>query len=168
MESSLFLLGSIVSSCGSTQYVLQEHALFRIGFSLVNITYHHAGDFVVLTVQRMEVVIAKGPKNMEIGQPTKCQQSHHLGNEGLTSDYKYGNFRLFCNIGIKKQIPQLTRLYQRGIWYGAGDRARTGTLLPARDFKSLVSAIPPHRHIFAQLFYHQFGGASRRNRVHPV
>ena len=29
--------------------------------------------------------------------------------------------------------------------FGAGDRARTGTLLPARDFKSLVSAIPPHR-----------------------
>ena len=30
---------------------------------------------------------------------------------------------------------------------GAGDRTRTGTLLPARDFKSLVSAIPPHRQV---------------------
>ena len=28
---------------------------------------------------------------------------------------------------------------------GAGDRTRTGTRLPARDFKSLVSTIPPHR-----------------------
>ena len=92
MVQTYILLGSIVSSCGSTQYVLQEHALFRIGFSLVNITYHHTEDFVVLTVQRMEVVIAKSPKNMEIGQPTKCQQPHHLENEGLTSDYKSGNF----------------------------------------------------------------------------
>ena len=29
---------------------------------------------------------------------------------------------------------------------GADDRARTGTKSPSRDFKSLVSAIPPHRH----------------------
>ena len=29
---------------------------------------------------------------------------------------------------------------------GAGDRTRTGTGLLPRDFKSLVSTIPPHRH----------------------
>ena len=32
-------------------------------------------------------------------------------------------------------------------FFGAGNRTRTGTLKPARDFKSLVSTIPPHRHI---------------------
>ena len=32
-----------------------------------------------------------------------------------------------------------------GASFGAGDRTRTGTRLPARDFKSLVSTIPPHR-----------------------
>ena len=29
--------------------------------------------------------------------------------------------------------------------FGAGDRTRTGTVLRPRDFKSLVSTIPPHR-----------------------
>ena len=33
-----------------------------------------------------------------------------------------------------------------GAVFSAGDRTRTGTRLPARDFKSLVSTIPPHRH----------------------
>ena len=31
--------------------------------------------------------------------------------------------------------------------YGAGDRTRTGTGLLPRDFKSLVSTIPPHRQV---------------------
>lgn len=31
---------------------------------------------------------------------------------------------------------------------GAGNRTRTGTLKPARDFKSLVSTIPPHRQMY--------------------
>ena len=30
---------------------------------------------------------------------------------------------------------------------GAGDETRTRTVLPPRDFKSLVSAIPPHPHM---------------------
>lgn len=30
---------------------------------------------------------------------------------------------------------------------GAGDRSRTGTTLGSADFKSAVSAIPPHRQI---------------------
>ena len=33
-------------------------------------------------------------------------------------------------------------------FFGAGDRTRTGTRLPARDFKSLVSTIPPHRQVY--------------------
>ena len=44
------------------------------------------------------------------------------------------------------------------VWsnYGAGDRTRTGTLLPTRDFKSLVSTIPPHRRIehFYIIYHH--------------
>ena len=31
-----------------------------------------------------------------------------------------------------------------GVLYGAGGRTRTGTAVKPRDFKSLVSAIPPH------------------------
>ena len=44
---------------------------------------------------------------------------------------------------------------------GAGGRTRTDTLLPTRDFKSLVSTIPPHRRIsFASLIYHLLGHKS--------
>ena len=32
-------------------------------------------------------------------------------------------------------------------FFGAGDRTRTGTSKPTRDFKSLVSTIPPHRRV---------------------
>ena len=40
----------------------------------------------------------------------------------------------------KSQCPQRASRF-----FGAGDRTRTGTQKPARDFKSLVSTIPPHR-----------------------
>ena len=43
-------------------------------------------------------------------------------------------------IGTKKEASKRMPLFS-----GAGDRTRTGTRLPARDFKSLVSTIPPHR-----------------------
>ena len=39
---------------------------------------------------------------------------------------------------------------QRSFLSGAGDGTRTRTVLPPRDFKSLVSTIPPHR---PELFY---------------
>ena len=45
--------------------------------------------------------------------------------------------------------------------FGAGDRTRTGTLLPTRDFKSLVSTIPPHRRINTIIIYHLSGTKSR-------
>ena len=45
--------------------------------------------------------------------------------------------------------------------FGAGDRTRTGTLLPTRDFKSLVSTIPPHRRINTIIIYHLSGAKSR-------
>ena len=40
---------------------------------------------------------------------------------------------------------------------GAGDRARTGTVLLPGDFKSPVSTIPPHRRILAwiRISYHR-------------
>ena len=40
---------------------------------------------------------------------------------------------------------------------GAGDRTRTGILLPARDFKSLVSTISPHRQVYITI-YHSLAG----------
>ena len=60
-------------------------------------------------------------------------------------------------IGIastKKSTPH------RGALLGAGDRTRTGTRLPARDFKSLVSTIPPHRR--ARILYHSREKVSRK------
>ena len=39
-------------------------------------------------------------------------------------------------------------------FHSAGNRTRTGTMFPSRDFKSLVSTIPPHRRIY------KIGGAS--------
>ena len=33
------------------------------------------------------------------------------------------------------------------LFFGAGDRTRTGTALRPRDFKSLVSTIPPHQQV---------------------
>ena len=38
-------------------------------------------------------------------------------------------------------------------WLGAGGGARTRTVITPRDFKSLVSAIPPHRQT-ASIYYH--------------
>ena len=46
---------------------------------------------------------------------------------------------------------------------GAGDRTRTGTVLLPGDFKSPVSAIPPHRRISAQLEYHNVASVSTAN-----
>ena len=47
------------------------------------------------------------------------------------------------------------------VWFGAGDRTRTGTLFGARDFKSLVSTYSTTPAI-VKLFYHVFPEASRR------
>ena len=44
-------------------------------------------------------------------------------------------------------INENRHLFRDVCLFGAGDRTRTGTPLPARDFKSLVSTIPPHRHV---------------------
>ena len=51
--------------------------------------------------------------------------------------------------------------------FGAGNRTRTGTLLPARDFKSLVSTIPPHRRILC-LLYHVLWKVSSGGAVFAV
>ena len=52
---------------------------------------------------------------------------------------------------------------QRSFLSGAGGGGRTRTVVMPRDFKSLVSAIPPHRRV--GIFEHRMGGASRRNPV---
>ena len=44
-----------------------------------------------------------------------------------------------------------------GIFYGAGDRTRTGTLSPAADFESATSTISSHRQVCIAIF-----AASRR------
>lgn len=47
------------------------------------------------------------------------------------------------------KIPTLadTIVSNKGRYYGAGDRTRTGTLSPAVDFESTTSTIPSHRQV---------------------
>ena len=49
----------------------------------------------------------------------------------------YQKMRYFEPISRKIPTPTLSKL---GWEHGAGDRARTGTMSPSRDFKSLASA----------------------------
>ena len=48
----------------------------------------------------------------------------------------------FTSVTVKKNSPDPTRDREN---IGAGGGARTRTVITPRDFKSLVSAIPPHR-----------------------
>ena len=51
---------------------------------------------------------------------------------------------------VTKNLAQPTRAERD---FGAGGGARTRTVITPRDFKSLVSAIPPHRQT-ASIYYH--------------
>ena len=61
----------------------------------------------------------------------------------------------------RSPIPKSAAPARGAADFGAGDRTRTGTLLPTRDFKSLVSTIPPHRRINTIIIYHLSGAKSR-------
>ena len=56
----------------------------------------------------------------------------------------------FTSVIVKKNSPDPTRDREN---IGAGGGARTRTVITPRDFKSLVSAIPPHRQT-ASIYYH--------------
>ena len=68
-----------------------------------------------------------------------------LGPLGFDSGRLMTPFRKWVSSNLPKKTnnpnPSPTGKIWFGLyWFGAGDRVRTGTLLPARDFKSLVSA----------------------------
>ena len=68
-------------------------------------------------------------------------------------------FRKRLCFGVKVQIklPTLadTIVSNKGRYYGAGDRTRTGTLSPAVDFESTTSTIPSHRQVCFLYSNHQ-------------
>ena len=49
-------------------------------------------------------------------------------------------------MNIKIPTRADTIVSNKGRYYGAGGRTRTGTLSPAVDFESTTSTIPSHRH----------------------
>ena len=87
----------------------------------------------------------------ESGAPGWRQRSRGWGVTGLESPsgtgLAQGRFAPVAGAGPRVGPPELkTAPPGGGAVFSAGDRTRTGTRLPARDFKSLVSTIPPHRH----------------------
>ena len=62
------------------------------------------------------------------------------------------------------KIPTLadTVVSNKGRYYGAGDRTRTGTLSPAVDFESTTSTIPSHRQVYLNSILHYFQNSKKK------
>ena len=78
----------------------------------------------------------------QLGNPYPNRSYHQTRAHSRRVAAEKEEQRHTCALTFEKKSEQAIQSLLRR---GAGDRTRTGTQKPARDFKSLVSTIPPHR-----------------------